>query len=126
EAPAASLRTGMALDNRREARSSSTGFLAKKFSLQQVDPNAVVQTGPGVPDWQWRSWTLEWSGPVRKDHEISLWFITPLHNAILIAIRITLLILLGLLIISQRDMYWRDPQGEGDEASGKDGAPNGG
>ena len=34
----------------------------RRFS--RYAPNAVVQAGPGVPDWQWNSYRLSWSGPV--------------------------------------------------------------
>ena len=34
-------------------------------ALQQ-DPEATVQTGPGVPTWRWRSWQLELVGPRRQ------------------------------------------------------------
>jgi hypothetical protein len=88
-------------------RSGSTKEL--KAKLQQIDPNAVVQTGPGVPNWSWRSWQLQWSGPVGQDHEIRLWLLSPFQNGLVIAVRLALLILLGLLIISRKDMYWRDP-----------------
>ena len=33
-------------------------------TLPRYLPGAVVQTGPGLPDWTWNSYTLAWSGPV--------------------------------------------------------------
>lgn len=76
----------------------------RKWALQQVDPNAVVQTGYGVPTWSWTTWRLEWVGPVRQDHEIRLYLLGPLANAGLNFVRVALLILLALLMISRRDM----------------------
>jgi hypothetical protein len=46
-------------------------------SKNDVDPNAVVQTGPGLPAWQFRQFTLRWSGPVQKDQRIQLWIAPP-------------------------------------------------
>ena len=33
-------------------------------TLPRYLPGAVVQTGPGLPDWTWNSYTLGWSGPI--------------------------------------------------------------
>jgi hypothetical protein len=74
--------------------------------LQQVDPNAVVQTGPGLPNWTWSTWNLEWTGPVGKDHTIELWLVSPTLNTVLGLMRVILLIFLGLLLLAPRDMYW--------------------
>jgi hypothetical protein len=74
--------------------------------LQQVDPNAVVQTGPGVPTWSWNQWSLSWSGPVRKDHQVHLWLLTPWMSRALTGVRVVLLILLALLLIQRREMTW--------------------
>jgi len=35
---------------------------AKVFSL--ADVNALLQAGPGVPEWRWNQYHLSWSGPV--------------------------------------------------------------
>lgn len=61
-----------------------------ELALQQ-DPAAVVQTGPGVPTWEWRSWNLEWSGPVERTHTIHLWLLSPWQSAVLGFLRIALL-----------------------------------
>ncbi len=59
--------------------------------VQQVDPHAVVQTGPGLPNWQWQSVQLGWSGPVGADHEISLWLQSPRVGLLLALLRVLLL-----------------------------------
>ena len=78
-------------------------------ALQQ-DPNAVVQTGPGVPSWRWRSWHLGWSGPVSADHELRLW-ITPPWVGLLLSIARVLL----LLAVAGRlaRVSWPGPRGPG-------------
>ncbi len=35
-------------------------------------PNAIVQTGPGIPSWKWNSYRLNWSGPVDADQTMRL------------------------------------------------------
>lgn len=83
---------------------------ANRIQLQQVDPNAIVQTGPGLPDWDWSTWRLEWTGPVRKDHTVALFLVSPQMNLVLGLLRVALLILLGLLLLAPRDMYWGRPR----------------
>jgi hypothetical protein len=88
------------------ASSNYDGKARQVVDLQQVDPNAVVQTGPGLPDWEWSNWTLEWTGPVREDHEIRLYLVSPTWNAVLGFVRVALLLLLSILLVAPRDMYW--------------------
>ena len=35
-----------------------------------IDPNAVVQTGPGRAQWQWDQVPLRWTGPVSQQQQI--------------------------------------------------------
>ena len=67
--------------------------------LQQIDPQAVVQTGPGVPTWQWSDWPLTWNGPVRADHQVQLYLLSPLHNLLLALLRAVLVVLLALKLV---------------------------
>lgn len=65
----------------------------------RLDPQAVVQTGPGLPRWSWKSHNLVWNGPVSTDHEIKLHLAGPVTNTILglahVGGAILLLLLLG-------------------------------
>ncbi len=58
-------------------------------SLAQ-DPNALIQTGPGLPTWKWHSYDLRWNGPVQPDHTIRLILLSPLVNLLLSALRVIL------------------------------------
>ena len=69
---------------------------AKVPMTQQQDPNAVVQTGEGIPDWESNSWELHWSGPVPSDHRVKLWLISPRANLLASIARVLLLVLLAL------------------------------
>ncbi len=68
---------------------------ATNFELDRVDPNAIVQTGPGLPRWTWRSHDLTWNGPVDQSATMTLWLLSPAMNALLALLRV---VLLGLLL----------------------------
>ncbi|MBO1520306.1 hypothetical protein [Oceanisphaera pacifica] len=64
--------------------------------LTQIDPNTKVQTGPGMPKWQWNSINLTWNGPVQQDQQIKLVLLSPTVNMILNVLRVLLISLLVL------------------------------
>ncbi len=64
--------------------------------LPVIDPDARVQTGPGVPAWSWMALDLTWSGPVPRDHHIRLWLLTPGWNLALALTRLALVLFLAL------------------------------
>ena len=71
----------------------------QKSKLEVYDPNAVLQTGPGLPQWQWNSVQFSWSGPVDSQQEVHITYIGPLTNSLLGWIRVILVtvLILGLL-----------------------------
>ena len=91
------------------------GKMTWRQALQQ-DPKAVVQTGPGVPTWRWRSWSLSWSGPVSKDHEIRLYLLGPKANLFLAILRIALLVLLSVVLVREALRTIRGPKPEPETA----------
>lgn len=68
--------------------------------LQQLDQNAVVQTGPGIPEWNWRSHLLNFYGPIKPGHGIRLYLISPLWSRFIHLLRV--LALLGLCCVMGR------------------------
>jgi hypothetical protein len=58
----------------------------------QVDPAAIVQTGPGVPTWSWKRCRLQFSGPVSADHQMRLLLLGPFANLVLALARILLVV----------------------------------
>jgi len=66
----------------------------KGWLSRQVPADAVVQTGPGIPDTVARSFSLGWSGPVVKDHTMKLVLLPP---ALMRALTVLRLFALGLL-----------------------------
>ncbi|WP_242523171.1 hypothetical protein [Thiocystis minor] len=65
-------------------------------SLDIIDPNSRVQTGPGIPDWRWHRFDLAWTGPVEQNGQARLWLLTPGWNLVVSLLGSLLLVLLGL------------------------------
>ncbi len=64
-----------------------------------VDPNAIVQTGPGLPHWSWKEVSLHWDGPVAQDQIVGLTLLRPGANLVLSFVRILLLATLVLVTL---------------------------
>ncbi|MBU0994788.1 MAG: hypothetical protein KJ737_20025 [Proteobacteria bacterium] len=83
---------------------SGKGYEKKKTVFTQ-DPNALIQTGPGLPSWQWRRLPMTWNGPVNTDQEIRLWLISPFQNLVLSFLRVILLALMITGMIDIRTLW---------------------
>ena len=80
---------------------------ASKFSKDsdnlKADPKAIIQTGPGVPAWNWRTVEFGWDGPVSATQEVRPMLIPPVISRPLGIVRVLCLVLLaGLLLTSKR------------------------
>ncbi len=62
----------------------------------QIDPQEMIQTGPGLPNWSWTRIALHWDGPVKAEQQISFLLLSPLVNTVLAFVRVLLLTLLML------------------------------
>ena len=71
----------------------------KRKKQPQIDPNAQVQTGPGLPQWKWNRIKMDWSGPVQQTQSIELWLLSPLVNSALGAVRVVLLAILTVFFL---------------------------
>jgi hypothetical protein len=84
--------------------SSESG--ARKFYYDtdnlKADPKAVIQTGPGVPNWSWRTVSFSLDGPVTVAQTIKPVFITPVVARLLGVARVLALTLLALLLMKER------------------------
>jgi hypothetical protein len=58
------------------------------------DPDALIPTGPGLPDWTWHSIDLKWNGPVAKHQQVRLYLLSPWMNLVLALLRVGLTALL--------------------------------
>lgn len=78
----------------------------QKKKLAQVDPNAVVQTGPGLPQWGFSTVQLSFSGPVKRDQEIGLVLIGPKANFALALLRVLFVAALVLIAFGLPGRSW--------------------
>ena len=89
-------------DNYTMFSSGSGGPMDKvKTVVDEIDPKAVVQTGPGLPRWQWRSHVLSWNGPVEKSQTLTLWLLAPWAKAMVVLMH---LLLAAALLVRAFDM----------------------
>lgn len=84
----------------------SAGLVRKRAWRYQVDPQAVVQTGPGLPRWSWNTLRLTWSGPVARGQTLGLWLWPPWLNLGLAFVRVGFLAALLLLLGGRPPRGW--------------------
>ncbi|MGR9053467.1 MAG: hypothetical protein ACU84J_12535, partial [Gammaproteobacteria bacterium] len=63
----------------------------KKIATARIDPNARIQTGPGLPQWQWHKIRLSWNGSVDPGQRLKLWYSPPSVTALLNFLRVVLI-----------------------------------
>ena len=68
----------------------------------QYDPKANIQTGPGLPLWEWTAMPLRWNGPVDHTQAVRLVLIPPFVNLVLSFFRVFLLALLIFCVLDIR------------------------
>ena len=83
----------------RPKKAAAGSSVQRQHKLAKVDPLANVQTGPGVPRWQWNSVELRWNGPVERDQTMSFKLLSPRVNLLLHLLRVGLLAWLGLFLL---------------------------
>ena len=66
----------------------------------EIDPKAILQTGPGLPTWEWLTVSLHWRGPVERAQRLHLLLLSPRMNLVLATCRV--LLLAGLLVVVWR------------------------
>ncbi len=82
-----------------DAPAVQQAVVEQELVQKQQDPSAVVQTGPGVPTWEWQSWHLSWSGPVHRDHEMKLYLLSASGSGLISALRILLTGVMAFLLL---------------------------
>ena len=80
-------------------RAMSDGAGAATGAVQDIDPHATIQTGPGLPAWRWDTVSLNWNGPVKQDQTVTLYLISPRVNLGLAVARVFLLAALVTLFL---------------------------
>jgi hypothetical protein len=75
----------------------------KESFFYAPDPKAIVQTGPGLPDWTWRTVSLTWRGPVKQAQKMRLILLPPAANRFLTLLRVGLVSILALCLFGFPD-----------------------
>jgi len=65
----------------------------------QFEAGARIQTGPGVPDWTWRTVSFGWNGPVAPSQQVRLLLIPMAVERILSIVRVLLVLALGFALL---------------------------
>ncbi len=91
---------------RAKGRKYVSSYPEEKTALMR-NPDALIQTGPGLPAWRWHSIPMEWNGPVARNQKIRLWLLSPAMNLILAFLRVILIALLLLRMIDTK--AWGKP-----------------
>ncbi len=80
-----------------------------------IDPDATIQTGPGLPTWDWKAVRFIWNSPVNQTQTLKLNLISPKENLVLNFLRVMLLLLLiwRLLRVISTDADMGKPHGKG-------------
>lgn len=68
----------------------------------QYDTKARIQTGPGVPEWQWRETSFGWNGPVTAKQSVRPVLIPAGFERALSLVRVILLLGLAALLLEAR------------------------
>ncbi|MFO0598710.1 MAG: hypothetical protein U0228_25615 [Myxococcaceae bacterium] len=94
-----------------QAQTKSVPQKLKQRALnpRDYDKNATVQTGPGLPRWDWQSVAINFSGPVQRDQQLSFFFLGPVANLVLAFVRVILLMLLVVVLLGLPGGFW--PEG---------------
>ncbi len=92
----------------KKSRDFSAERKDKQAPLAQFDPNANLQTGPGLPQWQWHKTQLTWNGQVDSRQRLQLWFLSPSMMFVLKWVQLLLIIalLLRLLDVVRKPENW--------------------
>lgn len=85
-----------------EEKAAQQKRLYKDSDNLKADPKAVIQTGPGVPNWSWRTITFGWDGPVSSAQTVRPILIPPHLSRPLGVVRILCLVLLAAILLTQR------------------------
>ena len=98
------------------SRSGTQNQRMRQLNAEAYDPNAIVQTGPGLPRWTWTTVDLHWSGPVDSMQRVRLHLLSPMVNLILALVRAALLVLLVFRMFPWVDRFlpgsWRSAPGK--------------
>lgn len=79
----------------------------REANLRNIDPNSMIQTGPGLPHWQGDSVVLEWSGVITPTERASLWLLPPWAHSLLKLLGVAVLLLFAVRLAAFADWGWQ-------------------
>lgn len=82
------------------------------------DAQARIQTGPGVPQWNWRQVQFGWNGPVRSGQQVRLVLVPLWIERLLTVTRIGLLLALAAVLLRPRRNRTPETPSTGGSAAG--------
>lgn len=94
----------------RRGSAGASGSISKMEESQQqalksnllYDAKTRIQTGPGVPEFQWRSVSFGWNGPVLASHEVRPVLISSTLERAIASLRVILLLALAAMLLRRR------------------------
>jgi hypothetical protein len=86
---------------------ASSSYGGSAASLQRIDPEANLQTGPGLPHWGWHNVHLSWNGAVDSGQQIRLWYLSPFMMMLLHFAQAALVAVLVLKMLGAIASDWR-------------------
>lgn len=90
-----------------KAYSSMADYAGAAANFDRIDPEANLQTGPGLPQWQWQTVQLAWNGAVDSRQQIRLWYLSPGWTLLLHLAQALLAALLTLKMLGLANPQWR-------------------
>ncbi|MBL8935432.1 MAG: hypothetical protein JNM69_12830 [Archangium sp.] len=78
----------------------------KRLATRDYDKTVLVQTGPGLPRWNWKEIPIHYSGPVERTQTLSLVLLGPGANLVLAFVRALLFALLVLTVLGFPGSFW--------------------
>ncbi|MDP3902687.1 MAG: hypothetical protein Q8Q40_01770 [Methylococcaceae bacterium] len=107
-APAAEPAAPMVMQDRQMLRKKAYSMaesVDSSVNFERIAPKARVQTGPGLPQWQWHKVVLSWNGAVDAGQQVHLWLLSPTLTLLLNFIRVGLVSVLALLMFGVAEKF---------------------
>ncbi len=89
-------------DSTRGPEGISWSRKSSSFANLSYDTNARIQTGPGIPEWKWRTVSFGWNGPVTAAQSVRPILIPLGVERLLTAARVLLLLALAAVLLNAR------------------------
>jgi len=67
--------------------------------MPAFDPDAKIQTGPGMPEWSGNRVMINWSGPVERNQSLEIIYVSPLGKLVMALLKVFLITALALCVI---------------------------